>query len=95
MVDFGDRGLRTPEHRFEIAGTQRQLLPFMAAPLRPGETLVAARLDGISMLNQLVKAAWARPFQMEVALYLVPISTLGDYFVDLLVGDFEDSSWGS
>lgn len=94
-VDLGDRGLRLPHHTFAVVHRERALYPLFAAPLRPNETLIGLRFQARSMFQRMVKIAWATNIEVEVAIWKVPLSTIGDYFVDLVVADAEDSPFGT
>lgn len=88
--DLSTRGLRLPRHTFLVEGAQRELKPLFAAPVRPMETLVGIRLQAEAMFQQMAKVAWFTPMEVEIAVWKVPLSQLGDYFIDLLVADAED-----
>jgi hypothetical protein len=89
--DIGDRGLRSPRHIGSIPGQQRQyLMPFMAAPLRPGETLVGASIKGRSDLDGWVQLPSAPLAYAECCLWLIPLPTLGNDITELLIASGED-----
>lgn len=46
-------------------------------------------------LTEAVKLALAPNIEIEYAVWKVPISTLGEYFADMFVADFEDSGGGN
>lgn len=92
-ADLSERGLRMPLHNWMTEGNARDLRPLFAAPLRPAETLVGMQFNNDAMFQQMAKVAWFVPIDVECAVWKVPISSLGDEFVDLLVADAEDD-WG-
>lgn len=92
-ADLSERGLRMPLHNWMTEGNARELRPLFAAPLRPAETLVGMQFNNDAMFQQMAKVAWFVPIDVECAVWKVPISSLGDEFVDLLVADAEDD-WG-
>jgi hypothetical protein len=89
--DFRGRGLRTPMHTGLITTQPTRLYPFMAAPLRPNETLVGLRVNGGAWLNKLVKIGIHVPIGIEIGIWKVPLSALGDEFRDLVIHDAEDA----
>jgi hypothetical protein len=90
--DFRARGLRTPLHTALITCLPNRLYPFMAAPLRPNETLVGLRVTGGSWFNRLVKVGFHVPIGIEIGIWKVPLSALGDEFRDLVIHDAEDAA---
>lgn len=51
------------------------------------------RFRNEAMFQQMAKVAWFVPIEVECAVWKIPLSQLGDEFVDLLVADAEDD-WG-
>lgn len=92
MVDLSERGLRNPRHGFAVTTNSRLLQPIFAAPVRPMETVVGWRIQLDAMITQMCKIAWLPPTDIEIGIWKVPLSTLGDYFTDLFVADFEDEA---
>lgn len=92
MVDLQERGLRNPHHGFAVVTGSRLLQPVFAAPARPMETIVGWRLQLDAMVTQMLRMPWCPPITVEFGAWKVPVSTLGDYFTDLFVADFEDES---
>jgi hypothetical protein len=90
-LDLRARGLRTPMHTGLIQMTKQRLFPFMAAPIRPMETLIGCRVDMDAYFNKMVKLGIHIPIGFEWSMWLVPLSALGEEFQDLAVGDAEDS----
>jgi len=90
-VDLRERGLRMPTHTWLCEADPRELRPLFAAPLRPNETLVGLRLRADVMTQQMMKVAWFNPVEVELAVWKVPISVLGEEFMKLMVADAEDS----
>lgn len=86
-----DRGIRSPRHLAGLASQRPQALyPFMAAPLRPGETLSGVSVVGESNIASICNLvnyplSWA-----EMGLWVVPVASLGQQFVDLIVNSGED-----
>jgi len=91
-MDYRGRGLRTPMHTAAVTATRRRLQPFMAHPLRPNETLIGLRLNVGAWLNQGVKLGIHQPIGLEVGVWKVPVSALGDQFIDLIAGGAEDAA---
>lgn len=91
MVDFSERGLRTPTLDFGITAGAGVLQPFLCHPLRPAETIIGAQINAFSCMNHMVKIPWMLPTTVEMGLYVVPLSQLGGSFPRFLVGDMEDS----
>lgn len=89
-MDLSDRGLRNPQHNFLHAHNERFLYPLFAAPVRPNETIVGCRFQADTMFSRMFKAPWFPGCEVEVAAWLMPISSLGDEFLDLFRNDFED-----
>lgn len=92
--DLSERGLRMPKHTWLTEGDQRELRPLFCAPLRPMETLVGMRFRNEVMFQQMAKIAWFVPIEVECAVWRVPLSQLGDEWIDMLVADAEDD-WGN
>jgi len=89
-VSANDRGLRNPRHTFATAIGNRALMPFMIAPLRPGETLVGLRLQTHAFFNQMVKYYHSAPCEVEFAIWKVSVRQIGEFFVDMFANDIED-----
>jgi len=94
-TELRSRGLRNPRHDFLVSVNSQQLSPLFACPVRPRETVVGFRLDLDISLSEAVKFAWAPNVDIELGIWKVPISSLGEYFADLFVADFEDSGGGN
>lgn len=85
-------GVRRPRHAGLLAETKAQFLnPWMAAPVRPGEVIVGASLQGEAHFRRAVQLASAPLTYVEVGMWLVPLSTLGEGFLDLIVASPEDT----
>lgn len=82
-----------PLHTWACEGDERELRPLFCAPMRPNETLVGLRFRLEAMFQQMAKIAWFIPIEVECAVWKIPLSQLGDEFVDLLVADAEEG-WG-
>lgn len=91
-TDLRARGLRNVEHTFMVAHGVRNIYPFFCAPARPMETIVGFRVALETWLNFMVKAPFAPPVKVEIGVWKVPISTLGDQFTDLFTADYEDEA---
>jgi hypothetical protein len=89
------RGLRNPRHDFYHAVETERVQPIFACPVRPRETVVGWRLKLEVALSEAVKLCWAPYTDIEVGVWKVPISTLGEHFADMFVADFEDSGGGN
>ena len=86
-----DRGLRSPRHVGNLAFAGPQTLrPFMAAPLRPGETLAGISVSGMSMLNSMVNIPMAPLTFAELGYWIVPISSLAPWFQSIFTETAED-----
>lgn len=70
---------------------QQNLTPFFAAPLRPGETLEGISVRGRSNIDQLTTLVDLPFMAAELGYWVVPLSTLGPQFIDLLLANAEDS----
>ncbi len=90
-MSASDRGLRNPRHTFGVQTSNRLLMPFMMAPLRPGETLVGLRLEARSFLNQMVKYFHSVPVEVEYCVWKVSVRQIGEFFVDMFTSDLDDS----
>lgn len=90
-LDLRARGLRTPMHTGLIRMDKQALYPWMAAPIRPMETLIGCRVSCDAFFNQMVKIGTHIPIGFEVAAWILPMSALGAEFQDLVVSDAEDS----
>ena len=85
------RGLRSPRIISGVSECDRRVLqPFLAHPLRPGESLVGLSVNCDLWLNTLV--SWMhRPFLAgEVAFWYLPLSAMHQFFVDLYTGTPQD-----
>lgn len=91
MGSRSDRGLRNPRHTFGIQTPNRKLMPFMMAPLRPGETLVGLRLEARAFMNQMVKYFHSVPAEVEFAIWKVSVRQIGEFFVDMFTSDLDDT----
>lgn len=86
-----DRGIRSPRHVSGLASQPYQFLyPFMAHPLRPGETVTGISVRGRSNIASLCNLIDLPPMWAEMGLWVVPISALGQEFIDLVVYSGED-----
>ena len=90
-MSASDRGLRNPRHTFGIQSANRLLMPFMMAPLRPGETLVGLRLEARSALNQMIKYFHSVPVEVEYCIWKVSVRQIGEFFVDMFTSDLDDT----
>lgn len=97
--DLGDRGLRSPRHLGMIYGQPfGRLHPFMVAPVRPGETLVGASLQGDTWLNSVINAVQAPMMWAEVGLWYIPLPAMGDWMTRMITAtgdDVEDATSGT
>jgi hypothetical protein len=88
-----NRGIRRPRHLGGMYGLgQRRLQPWLAHPLRPGETLLDVSVQGESWFNSIVQLPMAPMLYSECALWLVPMSALPDWFSDIFTEDVSDIS---
>lgn len=94
-TELRSRGLRSPRHDFLHGVPSQRLYPLFAMPVRPRETIVGWRTNMSVALTEAVKLALAPNIEIEYAVWKVPISTLGEYFADMFVADFEDSGGGN
>ena len=86
-----DRGLRSPRHLGLIAQQpQRFLRPWMAAAVRPGETLVGLSVVGETMFGSLMQLTNAPFTYGEVGLWYVPLSGLEDWMKLIPIGNVRD-----
>jgi hypothetical protein len=84
-------GVRRPRHIYQ--GYQlraQQLKPFMAAPLRPGEVLEGVNIMGRTVSSTLFSMPQAPMAWAELGVWVVPLSTLHQFFIDLVVSSGED-----
>lgn len=85
------RGVRSPRHVGQLAEIpERRLHPWMAHPLRPGESLVGVSLQGEAWLRRMVQLHAAPLTWAEVGMWIVPVSSLGDEFIELIVASPEE-----
>lgn len=91
MGSRSDRGLRNPRHTFGVQTPVRTLMPFMMAPLRPGETLVGLRLQCHAAFNQMVKYYHSVPAEVEFCIWKVSVRQIGEFFVDMFTSDLDDT----
>jgi len=94
-TELRSRGLRSPRHDFLHGVPSQRLVPLFAMPVRPRETIVGWRTKMEVALTEAVKLALAPMVEIEYGVWKVPISTLGEYFADMFVADFEDSGGGN
>lgn len=91
-AELPPRGLRQPLHVGYVATQDQRLLqPFMAAPVRPGESLVGLSLRGESIMRSIVAEAQAPLTYAELAYWYIPLSALDSFFVELYAGSAEDN----
>lgn len=99
LQSVGNRGLRSPRHIGMIAGHRAHFLhPWMAAPVRPGETFVGASIQGESWLNSVIQAPMAPMMYAEIGLFYIPLIALGDWYARLITAtgdDIEDATSGT
>lgn len=85
------RGTRRPRHVGNLDRiSKQQLYPFMAAPLRPGETLAHVGIQGESWFCGNVQFPNAPLTYGEVMLSIIPLSALDQVFVDMYSQSAED-----
>lgn len=86
-----DRGIRKPRHLSFLGELGYNVLqPFMAAPVRPGETIAGMSYNINTWVRSMFNLA-QRPFvAAEVGYWLVPLSAMDPFFVDLVVGTARD-----
>lgn len=86
-----DRGIRSPRHLGFLGELGiRVIQPFMAAPVRPGETIVGMSYNA-NMWQRAMINLHQRPFvAAEIAYWVIPIATLDRFFRDLVVGSPQD-----
>lgn len=89
-IDLAARGLRSPRHTGLVTCNAQRLYPFMAAPLRPMETLAGMSINGQAFLNLMSRLGTTCPVGWELGVWKIPLSTLGDAFVALVANDAED-----
>lgn len=94
-TELRSRGVRSPRHDFLHGIPSQRLYPLFAMPVRPRETIVGWRTHMSVALTEAVKLALAPNIECEFGVWKVPISTLGEYFADMFVADFEDSGAGN
>lgn len=86
-----DRGLRSPQHvGYVVAAQEQQLLPFMAAPVLPGESLVGMSLRGDSIMRALTMVAQSPLCYADLAYWYIPLSALDRFFVEMYAASGED-----
>jgi hypothetical protein len=69
---------------------QLLLYPWMAHPLRPGETLLDVSVQGEAWINGLVHLPEAPMVYGELGIFLVPMSALPPWFKDIFTEDVSD-----
>lgn len=85
------RGMRSPRHTGYIPEERpQQLQPFFAAPLRPGETLKGISIVGHSMLRSVVNIQQAPLAWAEMGVWVIPLSALAPFFLEIVTGTGED-----
>lgn len=90
-VDRSMWGSRKPHHDALTPTTDfRRLQPFMAHPVRPGEIIQGASIVSQHWFDKLVNPRLAPFTRVELGLWLVPLSTLGPEFIQMIVNDAED-----
>uniref|UniRef100_UPI004047E1F6 hypothetical protein n=1 Tax=Roseivirga sp. TaxID=1964215 RepID=UPI004047E1F6 len=82
-----DRGIRSPRHLSFLGEAGMNVLqPFMAHPLRPGETLAGMSFNINTWVRSIINLA-QRPFiAAEVAYWVVPLTSLDSWFIDMIIG---------
>lgn len=87
-VDRGiDRGRRMPEHKGLIAQQpERFFRPFCVAPVRPGETLLMADVQGDTLLDSIVQYNNLPMTYAEMGLWFVPFSRMPDWMRQIIIG---------
>lgn len=86
-----DRGIRKPRHLSFLGELGYNVLqPFMAAPIRPGETIAGMSYNINAWVRSMFNLS-QRPFvAAEVGYWLIPLTALDEFFVDLVVGTGRD-----
>ena len=88
-----DRGVRSPRHtQLMYRHLQNRLMPFMLAPVRPGETLLGVSLQGESNTNGVLQVPVAPMIYAEVGLWYIPLSTYPQWFLDVITASAEDAA---
>lgn len=88
--ELQERGTRMPTHTAAASAEAGRLTPFMAAPIRPMETLKGLRASGWQALNQMIKINQAGPVVADLGYAIVPLSSLGSNMLDLVNRDSND-----
>lgn len=96
LQSVGDRGVRAPRHLGAVfAHQQQQLRPWMIAPVRPGETLLGASIQGETWLNMVCNAPQAPMLWAEIGLWYIPLGVMGEWMKQLITNtgdDLEDNT---
>ena len=84
-------GVRRPRHTYHGQNVLSQnLKPWLAAPLRPGEILEGFSIEGDTILKSMVDVSAAPLAWAEIGLWVVPLSTLHPFFLDIILASGED-----
>ena len=89
-VDLNERGTRRPRHQGVVTTPSGRLQPFMAAPLRPNETITNLKATGWSIYSQMVKQTASPPLVSDLLFVKVPVSALGPEMMDIILQDLDD-----
>lgn len=85
------RGMRRPKHWAGLSRVgERRLYPFMAHPLRPGETLDSFSLHGETWFSSLLNLIEAPIIEVELGLWVVPLSAYPSWFKEIFTASAED-----
>jgi len=91
VAPIDDRGMRRPRHVGHISRHQPHLIhPFMAHPLRPGETLKSLGIQGQCWFNSLVQFPQLPFMYSEILVTVIPLSALHPAFVEMYTASGED-----
>lgn len=81
---------RRPPHVGYLKGEAIQAFtPWMAAPVRPGEVIRGVHVHGETMTRQILNIQQSPLCFAELGVWLVPLSTLDPFFINLIMG----TSW--
>jgi len=85
-------GVRPPMMTAHISNQQeRRLLPWGGHAVRPGEIILNADLMGDSMFRRIMHLESHPLTYAEMGVWLIPLSTLGTAFTDIVVDTAQDT----
>jgi len=86
-------GFRRPREKGDLTDMdEKRLYPWMCHPLRPGEVITGLSLQGEAWFKRAVQPALAPTTYVEIGLWAIPLSVLGQGFLDLIVASAEDGA---